>query len=279
MSDQFESYFSDITTKFEDYLAKEYAMEHTKLPVEKDEYELFVNQIKITNEYRRFKKKLNDFVEALENDNIMARIDYSCCSDCGTQNIYRDKGDKPYVGYVFYTKQISDVVYNQIYQGDTDITLTLNWCYFENSADDECTAGRTYNEYVSLAERISKIGVLCNVLVEGNDIRKPLFVTITVNDLALLDNLENELAPLSVSDNLLVSNNGTSLNDVVEKIVGEVLKNDEISKLSKRKRGRPKKTVIVEDDSPPKKRGRPRKIKKDEVISPKKRGRPKKTRE
>jgi hypothetical protein len=143
-----------------------------------DNYE---NEAINTDTYMKYERKWNLFADLCENNNILAKNDWSCCNNCGGGDMYREKDrlekeqpNKKYLGYVFYHVQTTDNLYDDCMKSKSVIKVYLGWGYFDESnekADDKC---------IKLAEKIHKLAsdVCCDL--EYTDISEKLLFVVNI---------------------------------------------------------------------------------------------------
>lgn len=135
--------------------------------------------------YKKLTNLLDMFLELCEEDNILARRNWTCCNTCGNYEIELEKktmeeeNDKKYVGYIFYHLQEKESIYDQCKNNDENIKIHLNWGYFYSDDYDKDPYG------IALGNKIKKIAEINTdnsiVELEFTDFNKKLLLKININ--------------------------------------------------------------------------------------------------
>lgn len=118
----------------------------------------------------KYKAIWDKFAIICENNGILARDGFSCCNNCGTNDMFAEKADieardsaKHYFAYVFYHGQDEDFILEECEKEEKCISVYLGWNYF----DDGCRMAKSDKTRMKLAKKIKimakSIGEECDM--------------------------------------------------------------------------------------------------------------------
>lgn len=129
---------------------------------------------KRTKKYKSFINRIDDLFDLCEENNIIAKRNWTCCNTCGQHEMMElvteyeaDDPETKYIGFIFYHDQEAESIEEALEQYN-DIIIHLNWgyCYKEDYDKDE--------DGIKLAEIISKIATDNGYMLEYVDFSKKL---------------------------------------------------------------------------------------------------------
>ena len=74
-----------------------------------------------------FRKKWNEFARECKKHRIIAKSNFGCCPNCGSNDMEESYENGRYKAYVFFHAQESDRIKNDIKSGENKIVVHLNW--------------------------------------------------------------------------------------------------------------------------------------------------------
>lgn len=161
------------------------------------EYNEMLQKMNSSSEYQKFATLVNDFFSTLDEQyHVLAKRDWTCCTTCGHSEIwdlYHETPNNNYSGYIFYHDQERDRIWDNIEDGEKEISVHLQWGLFDETNDYENINKHQLfvNRLIECAEKINNKQKRISVV--GGDINKTIIMTVNLEyDLDHNDQLDIE---------------------------------------------------------------------------------------